>query len=264
MDRRAFLRLAGMSGVFGTAGCLATPPSATATAAADQSIRPTARHGVPSDICDQSIVDDAGIYAITAPAFAADWQGKDIHRAYRHQHGPPRLVDEQTIIGVRWDDGARAYPLSVLSHHEVVNDDAGGPILVTFCPLCSSGMVASRRVDNTVTNFAVSGQLWIPEGAFAAASIQRGRSFGADLKGGRTVDVRRNGNLVLYDAATRSFWSQLLAAAICGPQTGTELEIRPSKVATWGQWLSTHPETDVLLPPPYSETVDPGTVLGKR
>lgn len=262
MDRRTFLRLAGGGGVAASAGCLGRPPRAESEAGAEEADR-AARHGFPPGICEESIVPDSGIDAIVDPAFDDDWSSRNIDRQYRHERGPPRLVAEQTVIGLTWDGGARAYPLSVLLHHEVVNDDAGWPVVVTYCPLCSSGMVASRRVDGVVTRFAVSGQLWIPEGVFAAASEQRGRTVGASLEGGRQVDVGANGNLVLYDAATRSYWSQLLAAAICGPLSGTELSIRPSTVATWGEWQSAHPDTDVLLPPPSSETVEPGVVLGR-
>jgi hypothetical protein len=64
----------------------------------------------------------------------------------------------------------------------------------------------------------------------------------------------------MYDRATGSYWSQILATAICGPMTDTELAIVPSTVATWAEWRDEFPETDVLLPPPHSETVDPGAI----
>jgi hypothetical protein len=78
--------------------------------------------------------------------------------------------------------------------------------------------------------------------------------FGADADG--TTDPARNGNLVMLDDVTGSYWSQFLGRAICGPAEGTRLEIRPSTVATWGDWRRDHPATDVLLPPPRSGTVD--------
>jgi hypothetical protein len=64
--------------------------------------------------------------------------------------------------------------------------------------------------------------------------------------------VRAAGNLVMVDDATGSYWSQLLARAICGPRAGDSLRIRPSTLTTWGKWRATHPETELLLPPPYS------------
>jgi hypothetical protein len=66
--------------------------------------------------------------------------------------------------------------------------------------------------------------------------------------------MTRGGNLVMYDEATRSYWSQILGEAICGPKTGERLSIVPSTVATWGDWQADNPDTEVLLPPPHSET----------
>jgi len=65
------------------------------------------------------------------------------------------------------------------------------------------------------------------------------------------------GDLVMYDGRTGSYWSQLLAQAICGPQRKRRLSIRPSTVTTLGEWRGEHPDTDVLLPPPASTLVDP-------
>jgi len=220
-----------------------------------------ARHGVPPDICETSINPDPSIYAVTEPAFADDWSAHGITPAYRHEDGREELVAEQTVIAVEAEGRARAYPLTILTTHEVVNDSFGGPLIVTFCPLCSSGMVASRRVDGEATLFAVTGELWMPERVFERASEDQGRTFGATYSGGEERSVRHNGNLVMYDAATRSYWSQILARGICGPHTGTELEIRPSSVTTWGEFRERHPDGEVLLPPPHSVTVEPGEIL---
>jgi len=65
----------------------------------------------------------------------------------------------------------------------------------------------------------------------AVAANRSGAAFGAD-DGDPDATVRTSGNLVVVDEATGSDWSQLLAAAICGPRTGDELRIRPSKVDT--------------------------------
>lgn len=43
------------------------------------------------------------------------------------------LADRDQIIAVRIGREARAYPIKILNHHEVVNDIVGGiPIAVTF------------------------------------------------------------------------------------------------------------------------------------
>jgi hypothetical protein len=101
------------------------------------------------------------------------------------------------------------------------------------------------------TTFGVSGQLWQPPDIYAASAETDGRVFGASATDGE-AEVRNSGNLVLYDERTRSYWSQLLAEAICGERQGERLGIVPSTVTTWGEWRADHPETDVLLPPPHS------------
>ena len=163
------------------------------------------------------------IPAIVDPVFGPDWDGVEIELeggTYR-----PRLGADDRVIGVRSGDVARAYPLSVLSWHEVVNDVVdGAPLLVTYCPLCRSAVVAERTVRGWSTVFGVSGYLW-------------------------------RENLVLYDRRTDSLWSQLLATAIRGPETGTPLELRPASLTTWGRWRENQPDAEVLLPPPRSPTV---------
>lgn len=160
------------------------------------------------------------IPAIGDPAFAEDWSGLD-----------RSLAETDLVVGVERGGAARAYPLAVLDAHEVVNDvfpaDGGGtdPLVVSYCPLCASGVVADRTVDGVVSTFSVSGYLY-------------------------------RADLVLYDHVTGSFWSQLLATAINGPAAGTALEVVPSTVATWGRWREAHPDTSALLAPPASRTVE--------
>jgi len=60
---------------------------------------------------------------------------------------------------------------------------------------------------------------------------------------------------VMYDALTESLWSQVLGKAVKGPKTGTSMSLRPSTLTTWGDWRAAYPDTQVLLPPPESDTV---------
>ena len=160
------------------------------------------------------------IPAIVDPAFASDWSGLDPEGVE-----DPTLPDETAVIGVERDGRARAYPLRILDWHEIVNDEFGGPIAVTYCVLCGSSVVVERFVDGESTNFGVSGRLW-------------------------------RDDLVMYDARTESYWSQILATAIRGPRTGDRLDVFPSTLSSWGEWRRSHPETEVLLPPPHSTLVD--------
>jgi len=61
----------------------------------------------------------------------------------------------------------------------------------------------------------------------------------------------------MYDRGTGSYWSQILARAVCGPLAGTELGVVPSQAVTWAQWRGDHPDTEVLLLPPHSGTHSP-------
>ncbi|PSQ38067.1 hypothetical protein BRD13_07705 [Halobacteriales archaeon SW_5_70_135] len=169
---------------------------------------------VPAEEIDE-VVGKNDIPAVTRPVFGPDWSDAEYD-----------LADEDRVVGVVRAGEARAYPLPILDWHEVVNDTLGGPLLVTYCPLCGSGVTAERRVDGEETTFGVSGKLW-------------------------------RSDLMMYDEATESLWSQILGTAVRGPRTGDQLSLVPSTITTWGQWRTDHPETRVLLPPPDSSTIVP-------
>lgn len=213
---------------------------------------PLARLGNPPDVCEQGLID-VGIDAIDEPAFAADWAGVEVPGRYGDDG---HLGDGAVVIGLAVDGMARAYPVSVLWHHEVVNDTVGEPVIVTYCPLCRSGLVASRVVDGTATRFGVSGQLWVPPELETRMSEAEERVFAVDRREASPGRVRNSGNLVMYDTRTRSFWSQLLGRAICGPRRGTRLEVHPSTATTWADWRASHPDTELLLPPPHSAVIE--------
>jgi len=241
LTRRQSLAV-GVSSVFaGLAGCLGAPSTESANRDRPPGVprvatRPTTDLELPVD--DSALTRGAPVDAIPAivdPAFGANWAGVSAEvpagaAAFREpklKTIQPRLSDDERVVGVARAGEARAYPLRVLNWHEVVNDRLGGPLLVTYCPLCRTALAARRRVDGEVTRFGVSGLLF------------------------------RN-DLVMYDGATGSHWSQLLATAIQGPMTGEALDLVPSTLTTLGEWRETHPDTVVLRPPPESGTVGTG------
>lgn len=127
------------------------------------------------------------------------------------------LNDDELIIGAAWDGEAKAYPISVLRFREIVNDElAGQPILVTFCPLCFTGIVHDRRIDGEEIIFGNYG------GLFMSA-------------------------MTWYDHKTNSIWSQPWGRAIHGELKGVELRILPSQMTTWGNWKEQHPETLAMI-----------------
>jgi Protein of unknown function (DUF3179) len=126
------------------------------------------------------------------------------------------LPDSSLVIGVDHGGEARAYPVDLLSLHEVVNDVVGGvPIAVTWCPLCASAVGYDRRIGNQTLTFGVSGYLY-------------------------------RANLMLFDRETGSLWSQLLGGAVTGRMRGTALRRIPIVHETWARWRRRHPETLVL------------------
>lgn len=265
MDRRRFLGLAVTGGL---AGCIrgstgtgepsSTEHSSTRVPSGTRSLPPTtdpevplARRGTPANICRKDLLP-TGIVSVVEPTFAADWSDHDT-AGYGGE-----LAADAMVVGLTDRHRARAYPLDVLGRHEVVNDEFGRPVIVTYCPLCASGLVAEPVVDGAPATFGVSGRLWRPPEVPTRRSRAEGRVFGASYRT-RTSTPRpeRDHNLVMYDAATGSYWSQLLATAICGPRRGDSLPIVPSTVASWRDWRAEHPDTEVLLPPPHSTARNP-------
>ncbi|MCY3979144.1 MAG: DUF3179 domain-containing (seleno)protein, partial [Chloroflexi bacterium] len=56
------------------------------------------------------------------------------------------LQDASPVIALEVDGIARAYPLAILTRHEIANDTLGDtPVAITFCPLCHSAIVFARR-----------------------------------------------------------------------------------------------------------------------
>lgn len=126
------------------------------------------------------------------------------------------LDEQDRILGVEIGGEARAYPVRVLNWHEVVNDRIGSQyFVVSYCPLCGTGMVFASNVADSALVFGVSGLLY-------------------------------NSDVLLFDRNTDSLWSQIMGQAITGPLKGTELPQLPATHTTWGRWVGEHPDTLVL------------------
>ncbi len=126
------------------------------------------------------------------------------------------LADNEPVIALEIGGEARAYPLQILTWHEIVNDTvAGVPVLVTFCPLCNSALVFDRRHNNEVLEFGTSGLL-------------------------------RNSDLVMYDRSTESLWQQFTGEAIAGDLAGEQLTFLPSSLVGFGDFHKAYPDGVVL------------------
>ena len=108
-----------------------------------------------------------------------------------------------------------------------VNDIHGGePTLITWCPLCGTGMVHSREIDGEVLVFGNQGDL-------------------------------HNNAMTLFDHGTGTIWSQPFGSAILGDLEGSELELQQSTLTTWGAWQSDFPDSIALAAP----SVNAGTSI---
>lgn len=144
-----------------------------------------------------------GIPAINQPQFDLAAKTKDIS-------------DQDEVLGVYWNGIAKAYPIRIMDHHEIVNDLFGDKaVTVTYCPLCGSGIAFKANFDGKRQTFGVSGLLY-------------------------------NSDVLLYDYATESLWSQLLGKAVSGEQSGKTLDYLPTAYTTWGEWKKRYPESLVL------------------
>lgn len=127
------------------------------------------------------------------------------------------IADTNRVVGLMRDGQPLAVPHNILWHHEIVNidDRAQGSIAVTYCPLTGSSLVFDRSTIDGA-ELGVSGLLL-------------------------------NNNLVMYDRReNESLWPQMGRQSVCGPASGTKLEMLPAIDVRWGQWRSLHPNTKVI------------------
>ena len=126
------------------------------------------------------------------------------------------LRPQDRVLGIDIDGEARAYPIPILNWHEIVNDSVGGRRLaITYCPLCGTGVAFDASIDGEPTDFGVSGLLY-------------------------------NSDVLLYDRATESLWSQILGKAVSGVRVGKNLVMVPLSHTTWRAWRTAHPQTLVM------------------
>ena len=122
----------------------------------------------------------------------------------------------EPLIFFKVGDDARAYPIQILMYHEIVNDIVGDvPVVVTFCPLCNTGIAFERTVDGEVLDFGTTGRL-------------------------------RFSNLIMYDRQTETWWQQASGEAIAGDLTGTQLAFLPASIISWEEFKSSFPDGTVL------------------
>jgi len=161
------------------------------------------KHSIPIDEIHGGGPAKDGIPALYDPRFTS---AKDVEY----------LKQSDRILGLIINGEVKAYPIKILNWHELVNDSVGGKdVLVSYCPLCGTGMAFDAKIDGKRFVFGVSGKLY-------------------------------NSDILMYDKETESLWSQIKMEAVTGPMTGKRITLLPLVHTTWGAWKLKHPSTKVL------------------
>ena len=126
------------------------------------------------------------------------------------------LKPDDDILGYSVNGQAWAYPIRILNFHEIVNEViAEEPILISYCPLCYSGIVYSRKLNGQTLSFGNTSALY-------------------------------DSDMVMLDYETGSYWWQVAGKAIVGTLSGETLEPLPSTLTSFAEWQELHPNSLVL------------------
>jgi len=138
------------------------------------------------------------------------------HPRFVSAAGADFLKGSDRVLGLDLHGRQKAYPVRVLNYHEIVNDRIDHTaVVVSYCPLCGTGMAFLAGRNGEDFDFGVSGLLY-------------------------------NSDVLLYDRQTESLWSQLRKQAISGPLKGQHLQQIPLEHTSWSDWRVRFPLTRVL------------------
>ena len=124
---------------------------------------------------------------------------------------------DNLIIGVAFQNEAKAYPIQFIGYHHQVRDKIGTqPIMITYCTVCRSGRAFEPTVNGKVESF---------------------RLVGMD-----------HYNAMFEDITTKSWWRQETGESVAGPLKGQTLKEIPSMQATLKEWLALYPQSLIMQP----------------
>lgn len=130
------------------------------------------------------------------------------------------LNPDDLVFGTEIGGEARAYPLRIVSWHEVVNDVVGGtPVTLAYSPLAGASILYATQVTGR----------------------EQPLTFG-------TAGLVYRSNKLLYDRATDSLWNQLTGRPVIGALEDTDIALKVLPVVTtpWHLWRAKHPASKVL------------------
>ena len=127
---------------------------------------------------------------------------------------------KEPVIAIEINGQAKAYSLNILTMHEISNDVlAGVPILVTYCPLCNSGIVYHRKLNYNKKDYLLE---------FEASGMLR------------------KSDMVMLDRNTETLWQQLIGTAIVGELDQASLEVLPSLIISVEEFFLRYPFGEIL------------------
>jgi hypothetical protein len=127
---------------------------------------------------------------------------------------------DDLVFGVAINGDARAYPLRIMSWHEMFNETIGGvPLALAYCTLCGSGILFETKV----------------------AGRARPLVFGS-------LGFLYRSNKLKFDRATNSLWNQFTGKPVSGKlvDSGIELVQRMVVITTWNDCRAANPSTQIL------------------
>lgn len=167
------------------------------------------------------------------------------------------LADVEPVILVSIAGESRIYPLQILTWHEIVNDTlADTPIAVTFCPLCNSALAFDRRVplsELVLPDLEAQNPAVVIEKPDKASSSIFAEELGENAISGGLLEVSfgvsgllYQSNMLMFDSASSTLWSQLLGEAVVGSLTGTRLLRYPAPILSYAEAKANFPDALVL------------------
>lgn len=175
---------------------------------------------------------------------------------------PPRFVPLSQANWLAPDEpvlvyGERAYPLRILLWHEIVNDNPGIPLAVSYCPLSGSTVVFDRRVAlseaqrQVVLKHNPQAKIAPADAAFRSAyqkqTGQQAPPWVLEVSFG-TSGMLYNSNLLMFDSGTGSVFAQLTGLGSVGTLTDTLLLRYPAQVVSASEFARAYPAGQVLSP----------------
>lgn len=166
------------------------------------------------------------------------------------------LSTEEPVIALTVAGESRAYPLQILTWHEIANDTLGGvPVAVTFCPLCNSALAFDRRLPLSAEARQRVLEL-NPDATPAALDAAFTEAYGAQgdepsPTAGLEVTfgvsgLLYNANMLMFDSASSTLWSQLVGEGVAGTLAGTRLLRYPAQIVSFAEFRAAFPDARVL------------------